>query len=60
MAFARNLLGPYLSTSGGEDVPSSVLDGKVVGLYFSASWWVDESVIVSSLAMDTRAYPRAR
>lgn len=32
------LLGPTLVNNEGENVPSSSLSGKVVALYFSASW----------------------
>lgn len=34
----QKLLGPVLKDSARNDIPTSSLEGKVVALYFSASW----------------------
>lgn len=34
----QKLLGPVLKDSARNDTPTSALEGKVVALYFSASW----------------------
>ncbi|CAN0426744.1 unnamed protein product [Laminaria digitata] len=33
-----SLLGPFLKDNADNNVPTSALNGKVVALYFSASW----------------------
>lgn len=37
-----SLLGPSLKDSAENDVPTSALRGKVVALYFSASWYAND------------------
>ena len=42
MPSVESLLGPSLQDNAGSDVPTSALRGKVVALYFSASWYANK------------------
>lgn len=45
------MLGPRLVNNAGADVPTTSLRGKVVALYFSASWYVIRHPITNGIML---------
>lgn len=53
MTSMNSLLGPSLKDNAEGDVPTSALQGKVVALYFSASWCAIDLAGLRPLAFET-------